>query len=396
LDYRPPSQGHVADPVNPKGLLLDAGNDLAETRLLVATAQGAMETLGQTLDGLVNDAPTKAAYAALLADAASFDPADWVAPLPSMRTALRALALHGLPEALPASAAGIDADAARRLYEQSADAAKIAKARVESALANLEPLPPPTPAPDPADATRQQRHLIDTRYDQLRSAAKSVLGASFEIVPRFRLGADQVPEIAACLAAPVETDRLKIEAWLHSLSRVRPRMGDLALTASWRSLSRDQETPVVPLQVPRNVADPWIGAAWTTPPAGADIVSVMAVEVPAAAGGPIAALLVDEFSETVPTETETTGLSFHYDRPNAVAPHALLLAVPPRLTGGWQWDDLVAIIIDTFDRARMRAVEPAQLATTSLFHATPTSLVPFSTGWLVSTLLVANATVNQP
>jgi hypothetical protein len=122
----------------------------------------------------------------------------------------------------------------------------------------------------------------------------------------------------------------------------------------------------------------------------------MAVEVPAAVGGPIAALLVDEFSETVPTETETTGLSFHYDRPNAVAPHALLLAVPPRLTGGWQWDDLVAIITDTFDRARMRAVEPAQLATTSLFHATPASLVPFSTGWLVSTLLVANATVNQP
>ncbi len=396
LDYRPPSQGHVADPVNPKGWLLDAGNDFAETRLVVTMAQGGMEALRQTLDGMVNDAQTKAAYETLLADAASFDPADWAAPLPSMRTALRALSLHGLPEALPASAAGVDAEAARRLYEQSVEAAKIAKARVESASGNLEPLPPP-PAPDSADAARQQRRLIDTRADRLRSAAKSVLGASFEVVPRFRLGADQVPEIAACLAAPVETGRLKIEAWLHSLSRVRPRMSDLALTTSWRALSRGQETPYVPLQVPRDVADPWIGAGWTTPPASGDIVSVMAVEAPAAAGGPIAALLVDEFAETVPTETETTGLSFHYDRPNAVAPHALLLAVPPRLTGGWQWDDLVETIIDTFDRARMRAVEPAQIAATPFFHATPASLVPFSTGWLVSTLLVSNATVlNQP
>ena len=57
----------------------------------------------------------------------------------------------------------------------------------------------------------------------------------------------------------------------------------------------------------------------------------------------------------------------------------------------WQWDDLVATVIDTFDRAGMRAVEPAQIATGPLFQATPTTLVPFSTGWLVSTLLVANA-----
>ncbi|MGL4967678.1 MAG: hypothetical protein ACRC67_41060 [Inquilinus sp.] len=397
LDYRPPSQGHLADPINPKGWLLDAANDVAETRLAVTTAQGAMDTQRQSLETLINDAATKAAYEALLADAASFDPADWAAPLPAMRSTLRALALQGLPEAVPAGAAGIDAEAARRLYEQSVQTAKIAKARLENAVTDLAPVPTPAPAPDPDDAARQQRQLIDTRAQRLRSAAKSVLGTAFEIVPRFRLAADQAPEIAACLAAPVETDPLKLEAWLQSLSRVRPLMADLALTTAWRSLSRGEETALVPLQVPRNAADPWIGGRWTTPPNQRDILSVMAVETPAAAGGPIAALLVDEFTDTVPTESETTGLSFHYDRPNAVAPHALLLAVPPRLAGGWQWDDLVATVLDTFDRARMRAVEPAQLATGPLFHATPATHVPFSTGWLLSTLLVANATtVVQP
>ena len=396
VDYRPPSQGHLGDPVNPKGWLLDGGNDLAETRLAATAAQGAMDALRETLDALVSDAPTKAAYEALLADAASFDAADWTAPLPAMRTALRALSLHGFAEALPASAFGTDGEAARRLYDQSVEAAKIAKARLESAAADFEPVPVPPAAPNPDDAARQQRQLIDQRAERLRSAAKSVFGTSFEIVPRFRLAAEQVPEIAACLAAPVETDPLKLEAWLQSLSRVRPRMADLALTGSWRSLSRGEETAYVPLQVPRKLTDPWIGGGWTTPPGAGDIVSVMAVERPSAAGDPIAALLIDEFTETVPAETETTGLSFHYDRPNAVAPQALLLALPPRFTGGWQWDDLVATVIDTFDRARMRAVEPSQLATGPLFHATPATLVPFSTGWLLSTLLVANTVaVNQ-
>ena len=391
LDYRPPSQGHLADPTNPKGWRLDPGNDFADVRIMITTAHSAMNVSRQTLDNLVNDAPTKAAYDALLTDAASFDSTAWVAPLPAMRAALRTLSLHGMPEALPASAAGVDVEAARRIYEQSVAAAAITKARLEDATANLAVVAPPPPAPDTAAAARQLRLLIDTRADRLRSAAKSVLGQSFEIVPRFSLGADQVPNIAAALASPVETDRLRIEGWLQALSRVRPRMGDLALTTTWRSISRSAETAFVPLQIPRNVTDPWIGGGWTTPPSDGDILSVMAVEVPAAAGGPIAALLVDEFTETVPTETETTGLSFHYDRPNAVAPQALLLALPPRLTGNWQWDDLVATVIDTFDRAAMRAVEPAQIATGPLFQATPTTLVPFSTGWLVSTLLVANA-----
>ena len=261
-----------------------------------------MVTLRQTLETLVNDAPANAAYEALLADAASFDPADWAAPLPAMRTALRALALHGLPEAVPASATGVDADAARRLYEQSAEAAKIAKARLESAAANLEPVPPP-PAPDPDDAARQQRQLIDTRAERLRNAAKSVLGASFEVVPASASAADQAPEIAACLAAPVETDPLKLEAWLQSLSRVRPLLADLALTTAWRSLSRGEETAYVPLQVPRNAADPWIGGRWTTPPGQGDIVSIMAVECRPRPADRSRRCWSTSLTETVPTET---------------------------------------------------------------------------------------------
>ena len=44
---------------------------------------------------------------------------------------------------------------------------------------------------------------------------------------------------------------------------------------------------------------------------------------------PLAGLLVDEWTEVVPSRTETAGLAFRYDPPDAMAPQAMLLAVPP-------------------------------------------------------------------
>ena len=41
---------------------------------------------------------------------------------------------------------------------------------------------------------------------------------------------------------------------------------------------------------------------------------------------------------TSPPESELTGVAFHYDRPDAKAPHAMLIAVPPDLDRGWTPD----------------------------------------------------------
>ena len=39
-------------------------------------------------------------------------------------------------------------------------------------------------------------------------------------------------------------------------------------------------------------------------------------------------------------------------------PSAILLAVTPTITGNWKWDDLAATVLDTLERAKLRAVEP--------------------------------------
>jgi len=85
-------------------------------------------------------------------------------------------------------------------------------------------------------------------------------------------------------------------------------------------------------------------------------------------------VLVDEWVEVVPGVEETTGLTFHYDRPSSEAPQALLLATPPRFTGAWAWDDLVDTLTETLDAARLRTVEPGRLDGTDLSRFLPAVL----------------------
>jgi hypothetical protein len=149
---------------------------------------------------------------------------------------------------------------------------------------------------------------------------------------------------------------------------------------------------MVPVQTPRAAGDPWIGGAIGAAALPGDVLSVMTVTPTAAPAEPLAGLMIDDWSEVVPGEEETTGLAFHFDRPNACAPQALLLAVSPTLDGAWEWSDLVATVAETFDRAKIRAVEPDQLVETDYLHALPTTLVEFSTGGMyLSTALVENA-----
>jgi hypothetical protein len=263
-------------------------------------------------------------------------------------------------------------------------------ARLERADALLIPIAADPPPADPDEANAARAYLIERRARALRDAAKALLGQSFRLVFQVELEADQATEAAAARAAPVETDPMHIEAWLQGLVRVRAPLDAFARALDWHAWTGGTEPEMVPIQLPRRAGDPWVGREWARPPAAGDIVSVMAVDPPGDFDEPMAGLRVDSFTETVPTERETTGLAFHYDRPNACAPQALLLAVTPVLSGAWSWDDLLVTILDSFDRAKLRAVEPGAIGTTSLFQVAPATLVPFSTSWFASTLLATN------
>jgi hypothetical protein len=88
--------------------------------------------------------------------------------------------------------------------------------------------------------------------------------------------------------------------------------------------------------------------------------------------------LFDEWNEVIPNRVETTGIAIHYNQPSTEPPQCLLLAVSPVVDGRWQWDDLVDTIMDTFDRAKRRGVEPDFLRTTAYAQLLPAVLTTFT------------------
>ena len=86
-------------------------------------------------------------------------------------------------------------------------------------------------------------------------------------------------------------------------------------------------------------------------------------------------LLLDEWPELVPASDAVSGVAFHFDRPSSQPPQAVLLAVPPELTGAWRWDDLIATLHETLDAAKARAVEPAHVDASSYAQFLPATLM---------------------
>jgi hypothetical protein len=85
-------------------------------------------------------------------------------------------------------------------------------------------------------------------------------------------------------------------------------------------------------------------------------------------------LLIDEWTEVVPTGTENTGTAFHYDRPNSEAPQTILLVASPQQNENWKWDDLVDALNETLDEAKLRGVEPKQIDNTGFAAFLPATV----------------------
>ena len=96
---------------------------------------------------------------------------------------------------------------------------------------------------------------------------------------------------------------------------------------------------------------------------------------PFAAQGRQRGLLLDEWSEVIEDDSLSTGLAFHFDRPNHEAPQAMLLVTPPQFQGAWQWSDLVDALNETLDLAKLRALEPAHLQTLPYAWLLPATLM---------------------
>src|SRR5262249_20325861 len=148
-------------------------------------------------------------------------------------------------------------------------------------------------------------------------------------------------------------------AWLQQAARVRAPLG------RWRRLRLFGEALGAPAatfdvaQLPHVDGARWVALPFTNQadrPPGGRVSLVLHRPVTPAVTDPWYGLVIDEWPEVIPNAIEHTGLAFHYDDPGAEAAQAVLLAVPPDATK-WDFDSLAAIVNETLDLARMRAVD---------------------------------------
>lgn len=210
------------------------------------------------------------------------------------------------------------------------------------------------------------------------NAAKRLFGKGFVLVPSFS------PKAPVQLRDQLSSGTLLRHAGPFAMD------GFFAGSASVReNLSRLQKVwalgeafgtsaPVAkPAQLPESVDDYWLGIEFPadhTPES--DKLSLVVID-PSAWNldtGPVHALLIDHWTETIPMREETTGVSFFYDQPDATPPQAVMLAVSPRADGSWQWEDLIHTLHDTLEIARNRTVEPEHLDDTLYAQLLPAVL----------------------
>lgn len=282
-----------------------------------------------TAEGMLQAAVTSAA--ALLSPIQSTD-------LAALATATDALGAFGL---LPASA-GAAASDLNAATAHLAAALAAARGRLAKAQALLST---PRPATDPTGS-----------YDF--AILTQLFGEDFRILPVVTpANAAQLTQAFAASTALQGGRPLEAWRWVRRTGTVRPsaaRLGEALLFA--QTLGTGSERDLAVAQIPFDPAGSWIGLPGrlpTLPTTG--LVAQMTGAIDFAAG--VAGLFIDEWTEIVPSDTQTTGVSFQASTPSARAPQSILLAVSPDPSKPWNLDTFEAILNETFDLAGQRLVD---------------------------------------
>ena len=211
---------------------------------------------------------------------------------------------------------------------------------------------------------------------QLLGRLHTVFGAGFLALPRFT--AANAGDLAASVADPAleGEDPLASYTWLQRMERVRPPLARMTRPLQHAQvLGRDLALDLRVAQVPHVPGQRWV--ALDQPAAPVDgAASLLLQDAPATFTGALCGLLVDEWTELVPSREETTGIAFQYDPPDASAPQAILLAVPPVVGEPWTVGGLNRVLLETLDLARIRTVGPALLG--DVAHFLPATYLAFN------------------
>ncbi len=367
-DFMPPSKQGTVNAGNPKGY--DDTDLLNRVQNLLTTLLDAINELNNiTIDTTINSNPItnlKDAFSNLEAAKQSFADITFTFTTTSssqLQSVLFKIANFGIPDAFPKSASGVTTAEKIALLEQANSISKI--------IGNLYTRSKKI-VDDAASLTQ-----VESRVNEYIKAGKGILGSVFNIMPLFNYNNEtdiilSNGDRAQLLKYASNNLNMQFPAdeWLYGVSHVRQKIYKLEVLRTLYESFNSSVLEVNPVQLPYRAKDSWLAVEFpqtdelTGLPFGIahDTISILAHGSSAfTPGAKQSGILIDDWTEVIPTKEETTGITFNYNQPNSVPPQCLLLAVTPKVTGSWDWDNLVGTLNDTLLRAKLRAVEPLLL-----------------------------------
>jgi len=219
-----------------------------------------------------------------------------------------------------------------------------------------------------ASATPQQ----SSDYDSSR--LKAVFSASFPALPLLTPSGGDLWTNSLSLQA---NDLLESVRWFQRAARVRPgasRLDSGVMLAE--ALSGQLLLQFKVAQLPEVAGDRWIALPAS---ASSSSLSLIAFSLtPVAAGAPVAGLMIDEWTEVLPSSQQITGVSFQYTDPVARPPQSILLAVKPDDFPEWTMEAVEGSVLEALDLGKIRAVDPDSLG--ALGHYLPALYFAYNTG----------------
>jgi hypothetical protein len=206
---------------------------------------------------------------------------------------------------------------------------------------------------------------------------KIIFGAGFPVAACLKAAfAGTLAPLFARSDALLGARQLEPVTWLTRAAHVRAGAARLA-EAMVHAEALSSSAPLTPVvaQLPVVANDVWAGLSLPAGARAADRLSLVAV---GATAGARAALVIDEWSETIPNATETTGVAFHVDDPTACAPQAILVGVQPDTSAEWTLPSVESTLLDAIEMAHLRAVDPDTLG--DIGHFLPALLFAVNIG----------------
>ena len=184
-------------------------------------------------------------------------------------------------------------------------------------------------------------------------------------------------------------DPLSLENWqfhsalAHPVFRIYRQC--CLLREALASIAAAQTLTVIQFNSPTATPGFWVGAEMRGADPAADVSQTFggtlsfALELPNNwnPAQALSGLVFDEWTELLPARETTSGVALHFNQPDTEPPQVLLLAVCPAEGDSWRWEYLSETVLDTFERAKKRLVNFANVKTNpALAHLLPALVAP--------------------